>query len=198
MKLTIKAKNDALASILKKVFSPQFDRMLENVTEEFKQYLDREHSKFFEALKDPDIAHYLSWGFGCHMFVLHDTNESYVRFVRPVYGLRTNLPEHKWDDLWKNNRIPMNISDDIQRPSNVTEFYPIVPKNYYTTWAAYIDAQATLSKLFDSYTTVEKLLADFPEYESYFVKDQPVKKNLLMVQVGEIRGTLSSLGVPSE
>jgi len=198
MKLTIQAKNDALASILKKVFAPKFDKMLQVATVEFVSYLNREHSKFFEALKDPGIAPYLGWGFGCVLFVPHATEESYLQLVRPEFGLRCQLPEHKWDNNSKHNRIQMDVSQDIKRPHTVTEFYPTLPKNYYKTWDDYIKAQATLSKLFNSYTTVEKLLADFPEYESYFTKDKTVKKSLPMIQVGEIRGSLSALGIPAE
>jgi len=198
MKLTLAAKNEALQVILKKAFAPKFNKMLEAATAEFVSYLHNEHAHFFKAIADKNINQYIAYGFGCNLEVPHDREEKYVDFVRPCYGLKSYLPEHSHEYHAKHNRVCMHIGGDIKRPHSLTTFHTTVPKNYFKTWNDYIAAQSTLSRLFDSYSTVEKLVLDFPEYSSYFPKNAPVKKNLPMVQVGEIRGNLSALGIPAE
>jgi len=198
MKLTLTAKTEALGVILRKAFAPKFDKMLEVATAEFVSYLHNVHPHFFKALADPNISPYMSWGFGCRLKVPQEHGEGSVDMVQPVYGSVSYLPDSNRYYHTKHDQVRIMISQDIQRPTALIEFHPTLPKDYFSTWNDYIAAQKTLSVLFNSYTTVEKLIADFPEYSIYFPKDTPIKKNLPMVQVGEIRGSLSALGIPGE
>jgi len=197
MKLKQSDRTQMLADILRDAFAARFQKMHDDINDEFKKFVDDDHAAFIEALGDVNVAPYIAKGFGATCLLPHHKEEKYVEFCRPMWGLKTYLPDSSYCYHNRSNRIQLIISSDIVRPHFLTEFYSTLPDDYFKAWEDYTTAQPILSALLNGYTTVEKLLADFPEYKKY-VPEIPPTKNLPVVMVGELRGQLSALGIPAE
>lgn len=195
MKLKQSDRAKMLADILRDTFAERFQKMHDAINEEFKEFVAKDHSPFIDALTDLNLSPYIAEGFGATCIVPHHEKDIYVDFCRTMWGLKTYLPDGTYDHHHRHNRISLMISSDIVRPHFLTEFYSTVPNDYFKAWEDYTDAQSILSALLNGYMTVEKLLADFPEYKKY-VPEMPPTKNLPAVVIGELRGKLSALGVP--
>ncbi len=136
--------------------------------DEINEQFKRFIAEFVAALNNPAISTYIAFGVGAECRVTE------------------HQPKH---------RLELRLSDDIKRPQFLSVFYAVASDDYYKAWADYTKAQAVLSELLNSYSTVEKLIVDFPEYAKY-VPELPPAKNLPIVVVSELRGKLTALGVP--
>lgn len=186
-----------LEAILRDAFAPRFQKMHDEINEEFRKFVADDHAEFVAALNNPAISTYIAFGVGAKSHIPHYREERYVNLCRPMWGYKTSPPDSLYEYHQLKHRLELRLSDDIKRPQFLSVFHSTTPDDYYKTWSDYTEAQAVLSALLNSYSTVEKLIVDFPEYAKY-VPELPPTKNLPVVVVSEVRGKLTALGVPVE
>lgn len=192
--LKITDRQEVLERVLREAFKPKFDAILEEVKTLLISHLNQKHPVFMEMLSDKQKRHYMA--------VSH-TDRLYIgerRCAYPIYGKNASMPQpHHF--IYRSDEYAAMTLKDVNIPMSMNEFIidekAELFKTYSATWKAYSEAYKELSGLLNSYRSRDKFEKDFPEYKDYLPALE-VKKQLPQVIASEVRGKLSSLGIPAK
>jgi hypothetical protein len=188
--LKITDRDEVLRRVLTEVFTPRFAEVKKLLQLELRAHLAAEHQVFNKLIADSKSRPYLAIT-RVKEFYCNDS-----RMRTPKYGKCYRMPDS--NSYYTDREIHEDITDaDTPTPATMYAFKLTKPMaEYQTAWTDYLEGRKTLSALLNSYTTREKLTADFPEYAKYLPPIE-VREKLPMVIVGDVRAKLTSLGIPS-
>lgn len=191
-------REEVLRAVLTKTFKPQFEDIARRLQIDLRAHLVKEHPHFLQMLKSADDAPYLAIGSVRNFEVAVGENTHVMR--RPVYGVRAEIPNGNYmTSSDRANYIVLSVSDVIT-PVNL-HCHKIrdvrLIKAYVKLWESYVEAYDKLMTILRSYTTQEKFVADFPEFDKY-LPEPTVKAHPPAVIVKSARAELRKLGIPAK
>lgn len=180
MKLTKTMRTEVLTKVLKEAFEPKFNDLQKRLVQYARLWVQEHHPIFVELLARKDSREYLHTK---HFYWLQidDARASYPEYGIGYYG----------DDIKINEvTIPYHAKGSL-----TVEDAELI-KIYNTLHEQYREAYTELHSVLYSYSSREKLLADFPEYSKYL--PVPTVTALPAVIPSEARAKLSALGIPAD
>ena len=186
-------REEVMRRALSDAFAPRFAAIRTRLQELLRQHLTADHSQFVKLAKDPETRRYLALQ-NVRNFYFVDGEQSH-KAAAPKYG--------KWGELPTTGYLDRECYESMQDsdtavPYFMTEYKATdrkLLKEYTAAWRDYGAAFDKLRALLNSYTTREKFVADFPEFDKYL---PPIvtKARLPAVVVPQVRAELSALGIP--
>lgn len=195
-------KNSDRAEVLRRVteaaFAPRFAAVAERIGGIYRARLAAEHPRFLELMADEGSRQYVSVVSAPSPRYLHEGSRRALCSPRvSAYGKLLPTPTRSYPE--RDEYAPLK-PDDVVVPTT-TDFAeitdPDVIADYLTVWGDYRSAVERLSALLYSYSTRERFVAEFPEYER-FLPPVEEKAKLPAVIVADVRAGLSALGIPAE
>lgn len=180
MKLTKTMRTEVLTKVLKEVFEPKFNDLKKRLVEYARQWLQENHPVFVELLARKDSREYLHTKH-FYRLLIDDAGIFYPEYGIGYYGDNININEVT---------VPYHVN------SSLTIEDPDIIKTYNDLHEQYRQACTELHSVLYSYSSREKLLADFPEYSKYL--PVPTVAALPAVIPSEARAKLSALGIPAD
>lgn len=180
MKLTKTMRTEVLTKVLKEVFEAKFNDLQKRLVEYARQWLQEKHPVFVELLARKDAREYLATKH-FYWLIIND-----IKAYCPEYGVGYYGDDIKIDEV----TIPYHVN------SSLTIKDDLLIETYNTLHEQYREAYSELHSILFSYSSREKLLADFPEYSKYL--PVPTITALPAVIPSEARAKLSALGIPAD
>lgn len=180
MKLTKTMRTEMLTKVLKEVFEPKFNDLQKRLVEYARLWVQEHHPIFVELLARKDSREYLHTKY-FYWLIINDARAYYPEYGIGYYG-----------DYIKINEVtvPYHVASSFAIND------PDIIKTYNTLHEQYREAYTELHSILYSYSSREKLLADFPEYSKYL--PIPTITALPAVIPSKSRAKLSALGIPAD
>jgi len=191
-------RDEVVRRALSDAFAHRFTAIQKQLQDLLRDKLQKEHPEFVKLAKNPDTRRYLATT-NARNICFVDGEETHIA-AAPVYGQRTDMPEHCRYYSVERERHTLIQDSDTVIPCNMGDFKVSdrkVLKEYRKAWVDYVAACDKLYALLYSYTVREKFAADFPEFAKY-LPALTVKAKLPAVIVKDVRAELSKFGIPQK
>lgn len=179
--LTKKMREEIKFGVLRKKFEASFKLLAETGQQEFDKVARELHPTFFKAIEDKALIPYLGVAINCAVQIQceHVTDFNIPRFFDDgTTDIKRVYPS-------PNVKYPSSMQWHTLKGDEIVKYYSF-------TWDSYRKSKKLLTNTLAAYTTVEKLLNDFPEFEEFVSYS---KTNLPAVIVKDARANLTSLGL---
>jgi hypothetical protein len=190
-------REEVLRAVLTETFKPRFEDIRRRVEIDLRAHLAKTHPKFVALFKDPEAAVYLATTYVSRVTMVVGDSKSTMRM--PIYGCAASRPSSTYLHSGEREKYSNISARDVLTPITVSDFDVTdakIIKAYADAWLDYTAAQEKLVAVLRSYTTAEKFVADFPEFEK-FLPEPPVKAQPPAVIVKDVRRDLKKLGIPA-
>lgn len=192
-------REEVLRAVLTETFKPQFEDIARRLQIDLRAHLVKEHPRFLELLKDQQSVRYVATGYVRDFKVKVDDENTHTMKM-PEFGLRASMPNGRYMTSGERSAYRSMSDPDTVTPS---DFYQHdihdskLIKAYVKLWESYVAAYDKLATILRSYTTQEKFVEDFHEFDKY-LPEPTVKAHPPAVIVKTARAELRKLGIPSK